>query len=291
MTRPNRLLTPLALAALLATAGAAVAKDHVKVKEKTYVVTEDGEDKNIRVEVKEKDGERHVKVYEIRDGEEELVREFTGDDGVLELDDGRIFILDADDGGHWFGDVHGLDHDDVVLGGRDAYFFGRTSGAYLGIHMQDLGEQLAAYFEAEGVLVESVIEDSPAAKAGLAAGDVITRLGDDEISGPSDVTAFMAEREPGDEVRVTVKRKGKDKSFDVTLAERDDAGDVQALLGDGSFPGTWNVRKFHRGAPAPERDLRFHRFRDRDEAREELENLKADVEELRAMLEELRKDR
>lgn len=291
MTRPNRLLTVLAALALLALAGAAVAKDHVKVKEKVCVVADGDEEMNIRVEVKEEDGERHVKVYEIRDGEEELVREFTGDDAVLELEDGHVLVLDDESGHHWYGDLHGLDEDDVVIGGPNAFFFGRTSGAYLGIHMRDLGEQLAEYFEAEGVLVESVIEDSPAAKAGLKAGDVITRLGDEEISDPADVTAFMAEREPGDEVRVTVKRKGKDKFFDVTLAERDDAGDVQALLDEGRFPGAWKLHRFHRGAPAPEREFRFHRFEDRDDAREELENLKADVEELRALLEELKKDR
>lgn len=178
-----------------------------------------------------------------------------------------------------------IDTDGKSFHGERMAFFGRTDGAYLGIHMQNLGEQLAAYFEAEGVLVESVFDDSPAAASGLEAGDVITRLDDEPIEDTADVSAFMAEREPGDEIRVKVKRKGKDKSFDVTLAEREDHGRIQALLDDDAFPHARMLRDFHAAPHAP-RGFRFRGPGD-EEAREELENLKADVAELKAMLEEL----
>ncbi|HPF35675.1 MAG TPA: PDZ domain-containing protein [Candidatus Krumholzibacteria bacterium] len=229
--RNRTLLLLTALAALITAAGAASAKDQVKIKEKAYVVT--GED-----------GDRDV----------------------------RVIVMDGDD--------------DMPFHGRRMAFLGDVSGAYLGIHMQDLGEQLAAYFDAQGVLVESVVEDSPAAAAGLQAGDVITRLDDTEIDDAGDVTAFMSEREPGDEIHVKVKRKGKDKTIDVTLAEREMGGDVQALLDDGAFPHARVMRDF-RAAPRVQREWHTRRFDDR-EAREELENLKADVAELKAMLEELR---
>lgn len=61
--------------------------------------------------------------------------------------------------------------------------FARMPGrGRLGVGVQDLTPQLAEYFGAKaGVLVNSVVPDSPAAKAGLKAGDVITTINDTAV--------------------------------------------------------------------------------------------------------------
>jgi serine protease Do len=62
----------------------------------------------------------------------------------------------------------------------------------LGIVCESLDTQLAQYFGVkQGVLVRSVGENSPAAKSGVRAGDVITAIGDKAVSNPRDVSAYL----------------------------------------------------------------------------------------------------
>ncbi len=94
--------------------------------------------------------------------------------------------------------------------------------AYLGIHPDDLSPQLGEYFGVEdgkGVLIREVKEDSPAAEAGLKAGDVIVAMDGEEIEEMDDLFDVLADHEPGDEVEVAYLRKGKKATVKVTLAE------------------------------------------------------------------------
>lgn len=61
-----------------------------------------------------------------------------------------------------------------------------------------------------GARIAAVNEGSAAAKAGLKAGDVITRIGDQDVDDPDDVTKAIRGRKPGDKVTVTYKREGKE---------------------------------------------------------------------------------
>ena len=61
--------------------------------------------------------------------------------------------------------------------------------------------------------------DSPAAEAGLMAGDVIVKVGDEEVESAGDVHEAMAETEADQKTTVTVIRKGDRKSLDITLGE------------------------------------------------------------------------
>lgn len=93
---------------------------------------------------------------------------------------------------------------------------------WLGIEMQSLSDQLKEYFKVEGkggILVAEVVEDSPAAKAGLKAGDVIVEMDDEAIAKQSDVIKVLEDHEIGDEITVNVLRDGKNKSVKATLAE------------------------------------------------------------------------
>jgi len=82
----------------------------------------------------------------------------------------------------------------------------------LGIQFQEIHGQLAEYFKLpgkHGVLVTSVEEDGPAATAGVKAGDVLLKIGDDEVARTSDLRSALKDVEPGDEVALTVQRDGK----------------------------------------------------------------------------------
>ncbi|RLP88063.1 trypsin-like peptidase domain-containing protein [Micromonospora sp. CV4] len=70
-----------------------------------------------------------------------------------------------------------------------------------------------------GALVASVTPGSPAEKAGLQRGDVITRFGDKAVNDSDDLVGAVQAGKVGDRVEVQFKRDGADKSVTVTLAE------------------------------------------------------------------------
>jgi serine protease Do len=80
---------------------------------------------------------------------------------------------------------------------------------------------VAAYFKADksSVLVSSVDDEGPAAKAGIKAGDVILKLGGETIKDGDDLRDALRDAEGGSEVTVTVQREGRSLDLKVTLAK------------------------------------------------------------------------
>jgi S1-C subfamily serine protease len=75
------------------------------------------------------------------------------------------------------------------------------------------------YGGASGALVAGVLPGSPAAKAGLAAGDVITALGGQSISSADSLISVVAEHRPGDRVQVAwTDQSGQSHTATVQLA-------------------------------------------------------------------------
>jgi len=70
-----------------------------------------------------------------------------------------------------------------------------------------------------GALVGGVVPNSPAAKAGIQQGDVITQFGDKKINDSDDLVAAVQAGKVGDQVQVTYTRNGARKTATVTLAE------------------------------------------------------------------------
>jgi putative serine protease PepD len=68
-----------------------------------------------------------------------------------------------------------------------------------------------------GALVASVTGSSPAASAGVNAGDVVTAFDGKKITGSSGLVAAIAGRSPGDSVTLTIRRGSASRTLTVTL--------------------------------------------------------------------------
>jgi C-terminal processing protease CtpA/Prc len=97
-----------------------------------------------------------------------------------------------------------------------------------GLMVENITQQLGEFFgvkNGSGVLVRSVEKGSRADKAGLRAGDVITRVGDQPVHDTSDFTHALHARGSGS-VGVAVIRDKKEQTLTITLPERKDSGEV-----------------------------------------------------------------
>ena len=72
----------------------------------------------------------------------------------------------------------------------------------------------------DGAEIQDVVPGSPAASAGLEAGDVITEVDGREVRDPDDVADAIKGLEPGEEVQVEAESGGVTESFDVELEAR-----------------------------------------------------------------------
>lgn len=136
-------------------------------------------------------------------------------------------------------------------------------GGRLGVGIQSLGPQLGEYFglgDRTGVLITTVNEDSPAAAAGLRAGDVIIAVDGEEIDGPGDVSRLVWDAEAGP-VAIRVLRDRAERTVTVELPEAEntwtsDDGEIHGLFfGPDGIDGDVHVEwadpfEFHfEGAP------------------------------------------
>jgi len=91
----------------------------------------------------------------------------------------------------------------------------------IGATTMQLTKQLADYFgvaDGKGVLVTSVTDDSPAAKAGLKAGDVITSVDGEKVEAAGDLSRAINKKKDGD-VTLTVIRNKNQRTITVTPKE------------------------------------------------------------------------
>lgn len=93
-----------------------------------------------------------------------------------------------------------------------------------------------------GLTIHGVTPDSPAAKAGLLKHDILICLNDQLLMEPRQLSKLVQSKKPGDRVKLTYLRKGKEAKTEVTLDEHTEtsSGNVQVLdLGD--MGGTLNI--------------------------------------------------
>jgi serine protease Do len=90
----------------------------------------------------------------------------------------------------------------------------------LGVSLNELDPQLAEYFGVkQGVLVASVRQDSPAARAGVKAGDVITQVNGRTVERSSDVRRAVGDLDDATEATLTLVRDKKEMTVKVALEE------------------------------------------------------------------------
>ena len=97
---------------------------------------------------------------------------------------------------------------------------GYISKPYIGVSVSDVNKQSQLYGIPAGAAVQSVAEGSPAAEAGLQAGDVITRVNDTEITGSSDLVSLVGSAAVGDGLTLTVYRQGTTVELSLTVGEQ-----------------------------------------------------------------------
>ena len=145
----------------------------------------------------------------------------------------------------------------------------------LGVRIQSLNTGLGDYFgvkDGKGVLVVDVLKDTPAERAGLKSGDVITRVGDRDVNDADDL--IRAIRSSEGKVTIGVVRHNTRRTIEAELKPAPRPPRVLRLRrGNGAgSPGSWSWSE------TPDREeLR----RDLRELREELRGLKKELEELK----------
>lgn len=222
----NTQLTETTRARLIATAGllliAALAAGPVGAEEEERRIV-----KKVRIECESADCEAH----------EELIKEHAGGDHAVIWSSG-----DA---------------------GRRMMFKTHHGGGFLGVQMAELTPELRLHFgvaENAGVMISKVVDDSPAAKAGLRVGDIVTAVDGVRVGSGRQLAHSIRGKEEGAEVLLEVWRDGAAQSLTATVEER--AGELHAM--DYAFvvkcddaEDDCSFAKRHLKVDDPDRDVEF----------------------------------
>jgi serine protease Do len=108
---------------------------------------------------------------------------------------------------------------------------GKVTRGWLGVYPQDLDANLAKGLGVEpasGAYVSSVVQDSPADKAGIQEGDIITDVDGKAVKRANDLYTIVAELPVGKTVAMKIIRDKKPQTVSVKIAERPKDGEMLA---------------------------------------------------------------
>lgn len=97
---------------------------------------------------------------------------------------------------------------------------GSVERGYLGVQIQPVTQDIAdslSLKDTKGALVAETQPDTPAAEAGIKPGDVILSVNGEAMAGPKEVTKRISQIKPGDTVKVTLMRDGREQTLSVRL--------------------------------------------------------------------------
>ena len=167
------------------------------------------------------------------------------------------------------GDLEGLE--DLDLPGGPLALMGTAARGRLGVRIESLSPGLGDYFslkDGKGALVLEVLSDTPAERAGLKAGDVITRVDDQAVTNAPDLVKALRGKEG--RVALRVVRHGTPRTLEAALERAEPA----------------RVRLFENRAgerPGVQKRI-ILRSNDRDDLRHELDQLRRQLDELKQRL-------
>lgn len=94
---------------------------------------------------------------------------------------------------------------------------------FLGVVSATVPQMLAEHLDlksGEGVIIRSLVPNGPAAAAGIAVNDVVTRVAGEAVGSPQELSERIAARKAGDAVAVELIHRGKPKTVEVALGTR-----------------------------------------------------------------------
>jgi len=107
---------------------------------------------------------------------------------------------------------------------EDLLEYGVVQRGVLGVMIRSIDGNLAKEKDLDvtkGVFVDSLLENSAAAKSGINAGDVILKVEEINVNTSAELQGLIARYRPGDEVSLLINRRGKEKEISVTLNNRE----------------------------------------------------------------------
>ncbi len=274
----------IVISVLLLVSSAFAGGQDKKVIVKKVVVGDQSEHSNINVDANVEDGVCSIIIT--RDGEtSEFSFDLEDENALAEIEE-KIEAL-------------GLDaHVKALAFGDDSKYIihaGSSDAAFLGVHLQDLTEQLRKYFKVKdgnGVLVSEVVEDSPADKGGIKAGDIIIKVDGTSIDGPKSLQKIIRSFKPDDKIKLTLMRNGRKKTISATLGEQENnfswknefSGDNHKMM---FFDVDTDIHKMDDHVKKQFKIMKKHKDEsgelqeDLKSIRHELEALKKDIETLK----------
>ena len=97
---------------------------------------------------------------------------------------------------------------------------GYISTPYIGVTVGNVSQESQDYGMPKGAAIRSVEKDSPAEKAGLQSNDIVTAVDGETISSYEEMGKRISESQVGDELKLTVYRKGETLELTVSVGER-----------------------------------------------------------------------
>jgi serine protease Do len=172
------------------------------VRKLNRVVSEIAPDQTVRVAISRAGAEQEVTATMGRRNSSNVFKGLLGN---------KAFEGNLKDFGTWEWDRH--------LGNTEGpWVFAFGASRRIGVSTTELSQQLAEYFGVpggKGVLVTSVAEDGPGAKAGIKAGDVITAVDGEAITSVGDISRVLNQKKDG-EVTLTIIRNKSQQTIRVT---------------------------------------------------------------------------